>query len=159
MVVSCTDTLTGKKVAIKKISDVFDDHTTAKRILREVRLMRSINHPNILSLRDAMMPMDEVPDEVYLTTDLMYTDLQKVIKSEPLNDECQQFIMYQLMCGMAHLHASHIIHRDLKPANILLSRHWDLKICDFGLARMQQPDTKVDLCRALTECVVTQWYR
>jgi hypothetical protein len=160
MVVSCMDTRTGKQVAIKKVSQVFEDTQDARRILRELRLMRSISHPNILSLKDVMEPLEEDFNDLYLTTELMFTDLHKVVKSrQALSENQQQFIMYQLMCGLAHLHDSHIIHRDLKPANILLSMHCELKICDFGLARMQSTETRVDYRHGLTEYVVTRWYR
>jgi serine/threonine protein kinase len=122
--------------------------------------MRSIRHPCILSLRDVMELLKQEFDDIYITTELMGIDLRQLIKSrQPLSEDHQQFILYQLMCGLAHLHASNIIHRDLKPANILLSKNCDLKICDFGLARMQHTDDRLGSCMGLTECVVTQWYR
>jgi mitogen-activated protein kinase 1/3 len=156
-VVSCVDTLTGKHLAIKKISDVFADPQIAQKILRELRLMRCISHPNILSIKNILEPLEEKFDDVYITSDLMYTDLYKVLRNrQVLPENHQRYIMYQVMCGLAHLHASHIIHRDLKPGNILLSLHCEVKICDFGLARMQSTDQRTE---ELTQYVVTRWYR
>ncbi len=52
-----------------------------------------------------------------------------------------RFILYQILCGLKYLHSSNVIHRDLKPANILIScSDCTIKIADFGLARVVQPD-------------------
>ena len=82
MVVSALDTETGRKVAIKKIHDIFSSLEDAKRIVREVRILRSLHHPHIIRLRDAVPP-DETGhlSDVYLVTDLMPTDLHRVIYS------------------------------------------------------------------------------
>merc|ERR1719355_551709 len=55
-VVAADDVLTGKKVAIKKVANAFEDMIDAKRMLREVRLMRQFNHPNVVKLYDIMEP-------------------------------------------------------------------------------------------------------
>jgi len=52
-----------------------------------------------------------------------------------------------------------VLHRDLKPGNLLVNKNCDLKICDFGLARGVDPSQKGVQQAALTEYVVTRWYR
>jgi len=142
--------------AIKKMSGVFKSETTAKRSLREVRLLRHLNHENVLGLRDLMGPLD--CSDLYVVTDLMDVDLGKVIRSpQPLSDRHVQFFLYQLLRGVRYLHACNVLHRDLKPCNILVNENCDLKISDFGLSRgVSDEEGGSDL---MTEYVVTRWYR
>ena len=79
--------------------------------------------------------------DVYIVSDLMETDLHRVIYSrQQLTNEHIQFFLYQMMCGLNYIHSAEVLHRDLKPSNILLNANCDLKICDFGLARGLQSD-------------------
>jgi len=57
------------------------------------------------------------------------------------------------------VHAAKVLHRDLKPGNLLVNKNCDLKICDFGLARGFDPSKNKGQQAALTEYVVTRWYR
>uniref|UniRef100_A0A7S2RGM5 Mitogen-activated protein kinase n=1 Tax=Rhizochromulina marina TaxID=1034831 RepID=A0A7S2RGM5_9STRA len=156
MVVSAVDEKTGKRVAIKKVKGAFDDTTDAKRILREIRLMRVMNHSNILSLVNIIKPISlEHFEDVYIITELMSTDLQQIIFSKtPLNEDQTQWILYQCLCGLQYLHSASILHRDLKPSNLLVDiETCDVRICDFGLSRGEvNGGTKTDY-------VVTRWYR
>ena len=61
------------------------------------------------------------------------------------------------MRGLKYIHSANVLHRDLKPSNLLLNTTCDLKICDFGLARVADPDH--DHTGFLTEYVATRWYR
>ncbi len=136
------------------------DPLDAKRIAREIRLLRHFHHPNITKLTD--LPLPATPDfaDVYMVAEQMDTDLHRVIYSgQKLTEEHVQFFLYQLLCGIHHIHSANVIHRDLKPSNILLNENCDLKICDFGLARDMGSDTHKDLPSNLTEYVVTRWYR
>lgn len=66
--------------------------------------------------------------------------------------------MYQILRGLEYLHSKNVIHRDLKPRNILINGNCDLKLADFGLARLytKNDDSKI---AAMTEYVTTRWYR
>ena len=64
--------------------------------------------------------------------------------------------MYQLFKGLKYLHSANCLHRDLKPSNLLLNADSLLKICDFGLSRVDDLDTNSG---SYTEYVVTRWYR
>merc|ERR1719264_285225 len=156
-VCSFKDTRTGQKVAVKKITDAFHDLIDGKRILREVKLLRSFKHDNIISILDLYPPDHPDFDDIYIITDLMETDLHKVIYSKQvLNDEHHQYFSYQILRGLLYLHSANVVHRDLKPSNILVNKNCDVKICDFGLARGFGADEDDP---TLTDYVVTRWYR
>mmetsp|Transcript_20324 Transcript_20324/g.39902 ORF Transcript_20324/g.39902 Transcript_20324/m.39902 type:complete len:350 (-) Transcript_20324:430-1479(-) len=153
---SALDRATGEKVAIKKVPRAFDDLIDAKRILREIKLLRHFNHENIISMREILQPpsLDEFED-VYIISDLMETDLHRIIYSkQKLSDDHVQYFVYQMLRSLKYMHSAGVLHRDLKPSNLLLNSNCDLKVCDFGLARGVN-DEKLDL----TEYVVTRWYR
>ncbi|KAI3807334.1 hypothetical protein L1987_23260 [Smallanthus sonchifolius] len=147
---------TDEKVAIKKIHNTFDNRTDALRTLRELKLLRHLQHENVIALKDVMVPMQRTSfKDVYLVYDLMDTDLHQIIKSSQSlsNDHCQYFL-FQLLRGLKYLHSANILHRDLKPGNLLINANCDLKICDFGLARTNNGKDQF-----MTEYVVTRWYR
>lgn len=156
VVCSANNRRTNQKVAIKKVGNAFDDLIDAKRIVREIKLLRFFKHENIISLMDIIKPEAKTGyADIYIISDLMETDMHRVIYSrQDLTDEHIQYFMYQLLRGVLYMHSANVIHRDLKPSNLLLNKNCDLKICDFGLARgfEQENDFK-------TEYVVTRWYR
>lgn len=148
----------GKKVAVKKITDAFHDLIDGKRILREIRLLRFMNHDNILRIVDLYPPDHPDFDDIYIVTDVMETDLHRVIYSKQvLAEEHHQYFAYQILRGLLYMHSANVVHRDLKPSNILVNKDCDLKICDFGLARGLGLENDED--SQLTDYVVTRWYR
>ncbi|KAF1313430.1 Cmgc/mapk protein kinase, partial [Globisporangium splendens] len=163
VVIAASDQITGNSVAIKNIPKTFDDLVDAKRIVREIRLMRHLQHPNIVAVVDVMRPPSLTEfDDTYIVTDLMETDLHRVINSqETLSSDHIAYITYQLLCAIRYIHSAQIIHRDIKPSNILINRDCLVKICDFGLARGIEvaSDGGEMIDQALTEYVVTRWYR
>ena len=155
-VIAASDTDTGQALAIKNVPNAFNDLVDAKRILREIRLMRHMNHPNLVNLVDLIRPpsLKEFCD-VYIVTDLMETDLHRVIHSnQALSDEHIQYFLYQMLVALKYVHSAEVLHRDIKPSNILVNSDCDLKLCDFGLARGVQ-----GMDSGFTEYVVTRWYR
>jgi len=148
---------TDKKFAVKKITDAFHDLVDGKRILREVKLLRFMRHDNISCILDLYPPDHPDFDDIYIVTDLMETDLHRVIYSKQvLNEEHHQYFVYQVFRGLLYMHSANVVHRDLKPSNILVNKNCDLKICDFGLARGFGGDEDDP---SLTDYVVTRWYR
>ncbi|KAK7319889.1 hypothetical protein RJT34_04617 [Clitoria ternatea] len=147
---------TKEKVAIKKISNIFDNRVDALRTLREVMLLRHIRHDNVICLKDVMRARERTSfKDVYLVYELMDTDLHQIIKSsQPLSNDHCRFFIFQILRGLRHLHDANVLHRDLKPANLLVNANCDLKICDLGLARTCGVDGEF-----MTEYVVTRWYR
>ena len=88
---------------------------------------------------------------------LMETDLHKLLRSQKLSSDHICYFLYQILRGLKYIHSANVLHRDLKPSNILLNSNCDLKICDFGLARVSDPSQ--DHTGLLTEYVATRWYR
>ena len=95
-------------------------------------------------------------EDIYVVSELMETDLASIIKSsQPLTDDHCQFFLYQILRRLKYVHSAQVIHRDLKPRNLLVNANCDLKICDFGLARVKQFHRRFPM----NEYVCTRWYR
>ncbi|KAG0519349.1 hypothetical protein BDA96_09G256600 [Sorghum bicolor] len=159
VVAAAVDTQTGERVAIKKIVDVFDHVSDATRILREIKLLRLLRHPDLVEIKHIMLPPSRREfRDIYVIFELMESDLHQVIKAnDDLTAEHHQFFLYQLLRGMKYIHAASVFHRDLKPKNILANADCKLKICDFGLARVSFNDTPSAIF--WTDYVATRWYR
>ncbi|XAR68393.1 Mitogen-activated protein kinase [Bertholletia excelsa] len=159
VVASATDTHTGEKVAIKKINDVFEHVSDATRILREIKLLRLLRHPDIVEIKHIMLPPSRREfRDIYVVFELMESDLHQVIKAnDDLTPEHYQFFLYQLLRGLKYIHSANVFHRDLKPKNILANADCKLKICDFGLARVSFNDAPSAIF--WTDYVATRWYR
>jgi serine/threonine protein kinase len=160
-VVSAFDTKKGKKkkVAIKKIERTFEHHLYAKRTLREIKILRLLQHDNIIDIKTIIKPKSLKDfSEIYVVFEPMETDLGSIIKSDQeLTLDHVRFFMYQILRGMKYVHSAGILHRDLKPRNILVNSNCDLKIWDFGLARADIPDLYE--AGAMTDYIATRWYR
>ena len=156
-------TAASKKVAIKRMDQIFDDPTDAKRAYREMHILRHLRHPSIVHLSDVICNSIQNPmgnelllakpgpqsgrriDKkaiLYLIFEFVDTDLQKIIRSNQyLSMEHIQYVMFQILDGLHYIHLSNVIHRDLKPANILIScTDTTVKIADFGLSRVVGSD-------------------
>lgn len=152
---------TGEIVAIKKI-EPFDKTLFSLRTLREIKLLKHFNHENIISIFDIQKPASfESFNEVYIIQELMQTDLHRVIVTQDLTDDHIQYFIYQTLRAVKILHGSNVIHRDLKPSNLLLNSNCDLKVCDFGLARIDNGTNTngMEYNSGMTEYVATRWYR
>uniref|UniRef100_A0A8C0PP60 mitogen-activated protein kinase n=1 Tax=Canis lupus familiaris TaxID=9615 RepID=A0A8C0PP60_CANLF len=130
------------RVAIKKISP-FEHQTCCQRTLREIQILLCFCHENVI--------------DVYIVQDLMETDLYKLRKSQQLSNDHVCYFLYQILRGLKYIHSANVLHQDLKPSNLLINTTCDLKICDFGLAGIADPEH--DHTGFLTEYVATRWYR
>ncbi|SCV04053.1 LAMI_0H13058g1_1 [Lachancea mirantina] len=163
---------TGELVAIKKI-EPFERPLFCLRTLREIKLLRQFQHENIVSIFDIQRPASfALFNEVYIIQELMDTDLHRVLTTQTLSDDHVQYFLYQTLRALKSLHAAGVIHRDLKPSNLLVNANCDLKVCDFGLARIaprsagndsvtddeDHPDPAAAGAN-MTEYVATRWYR
>uniref|UniRef100_A0A8C9T614 Stress-activated protein kinase JNK n=1 Tax=Scleropages formosus TaxID=113540 RepID=A0A8C9T614_SCLFO len=154
IVCSALDTVLGIPVAVKKLSRPFQNQTHAKRAYRELVLLKCVNHKNIIRLLNVFTPQKSLEEfqDLYLVMELMDANLCQVIHMD-LDHERMSYLLYQILCGIRHLHSAGIIHRDLKPSNIVVKSDCTLKILDFGLARTACTNFM------MTPYVVTRYYR
>jgi len=157
MVVSAYDHTNQTRVAIKKITP-FEHQCFCQRTLREIKILSRFRHENIINIQEVLraQTIDQMKD-IYIVQCLMECDLYKLLRHQRLTDEHICYFLYQILRGLKYIHSANVLHRDLKPSNLLLNTNCDLKICDFGLARIADP-TK-DHSGLLTEYVATRWYR
>jgi serine/threonine protein kinase len=135
-----------RPVAIKMIrEDLVHDATTARRFLREARVLASFRHPRVVQLIDA----GHTPSGgLYLAMELLRgrTLDEELTQNGPLPLERACTIAWQLCDVLAAAERRGILHRDLKPANIVLEEPFDLvKVLDFGIAKSLVPDAETSL--------------
>lgn len=106
VVCSAIDTHTGGKVAIKKIHDIFEHISDAIRILREVKLLRLLRHPDIVEIKRIVLPPSKREfKDIYVVFELMESDLHQVIKAnDDLTREHYQFFLYQMLRALKYMH-------------------------------------------------------
>uniref|UniRef100_A0A8C7Q2S1 Stress-activated protein kinase JNK n=1 Tax=Oncorhynchus mykiss TaxID=8022 RepID=A0A8C7Q2S1_ONCMY len=114
-------------------------------------LMLPLQIIGLLNVFSPQKSLEEFAD-VYIVMELMDANLCQVIQME-LDHERLSYLLYQMLCGIKHLHNAGIIHRDLKPSNIVVKSDCTLKILDFGLARTAATGL------LMTPYVVTRYYR
>merc|ERR1719155_398186 len=119
-----------------------------------------MEHENVMRVTGLFVPHSLKDfEDIYVISELMETDLTSILKStQPLSDDHVQFFLYQVLRGMKYIHSAQVIHRDLKPRNLLVNSNCDLKICDFGLARVNFTEMEFRLAH-MTEYICTRWYR
>lgn len=128
---------TGEVVAIKK---VFQDKRYKNR---ELEIIKELNHPNVVKLRNYFYTTGDKMDEVYLNCVMEYVPdtLSRVIRSYAKSKTQMPMILvklysYQMLRSLAYIHAVGVCHRDIKPHNILMDPQTHvLKMCDFGSAK------------------------
>ncbi|XP_059649732.1 cell division control protein 2 homolog [Cornus florida] len=135
VVYKCRDFMTNATVALKRIFFRDEDEGVPSSVIREISLLKELDHGNIIRLLDVI----KNGAGVGLIFECMDLDLSKFIASYPEVAKDQQIIklfLYQILCGVAYCHSHKILHRDLKPKNLLIDiDNKVLKIADFGLAR------------------------
>ncbi|KAI9342559.1 kinase-like domain-containing protein [Obelidium mucronatum] len=134
-----TDLENKRKVALKiinKTSIKKPEHVT--RIKREVRILRLLNHPNIVKLYDVA----ETDKEIILSMEYIEGgELFDFIVANPrLNEKIARRIFRQIVSAVDYCHQSSVIHRDLKPENLLLDNDKNIKIIDFGFVNLYDPE-------------------
>ncbi|KAJ9067488.1 serine/threonine protein kinase, CMGC, CDC2/CDK sub [Entomophthora muscae] len=151
---------TSKVVALKRILMHNEKEGIPITAIREIKILKALSHPNILSLLDIIFVKGEQfgPNRasIYMVTPFMDHDLSGLIENPKVRFSLPQIKCYmkQLFEGIFYLHNNNILHRDIKTANLLINNDGILKVADFGLSRpCESPDAEY------TSCVVTRWYR
>lgn len=134
----------GMQVALKniKIFDVVDPKQRDK-CLKEVRLLQSLDHPNIIKYLNSFI----VDNELLIAIEWAERgDLKRIIKraqaEESVIEESRVWeYLFQMAGALQHMHERRIMHRDLKPANIMITADGSLKLGDLGLGRSLSSQT------------------
>ena len=125
---------TNEKVAIKFINKKRLTHTgDNERILNEIKIMTSLNHPNILKAFEVFE--DEINYYIVMERPDKGDLFNYICSKGRLSMEESSFIYYQIVNAIQYLHKNKIVHRDMKPENIMLTKDMIVKIGDFGLSK------------------------
>lgn len=160
---------TGKLVALKKIRTESQHDGFPVTALREIKLLQSLHHTNVVTLQEMVMrkgmkcyhsfaaSTDRLIGSMFLKFEYVEHDLVGLLHQTEftLLPEHIKSLAKQLCEGLAYIHSRSVLHRDLKTANLLVTSQGTLKLGDFGLARFFNKRKKADY----TNRVCTYWYR
>jgi len=136
-----TDTLLKRRVAIKMLNakHLARDKDAHFRLLREARAVSQINHPNIATVYDYGETSD---GRQFIVMEYVAGEpLSKLIQRKALNVKGAVEIIGGVAIALSEAHCRGIIHRDIKPSNIILSHRDEVKVLDFGLAKIIESET------------------
>ena len=161
---------TGSVVALKKILMHNEKDGFPITALREIKLLKQLDHVNILKLDEMAVerPRDtKKKPSMFMVTPYMDHDLSGLLENPAVHFTEPQIKCYmvQLLEGLKYLHENKILHRDMKAANLLINNRGILQIADFGLARPYEDEPPKpgqgggEATREYTCLVVTRWYR
>ncbi|KAL9623257.1 MAG: hypothetical protein Q9160_002364 [Pyrenula sp. 1 TL-2023] len=164
-------TKTGALVALKKILMHNEKDGFPITALREIKLLKQLDHVNVLKLEE--MAVDHPKGDrktrfgMFMVTPYMEHDLSGLLENPDVHFTVPQIKCYmlQLLEGVKYMHENKILHRDMKAANLLINNQGILQIADFGLARPYDDDPPKpgqgggEASRDYTTLVVTRWYR
>ena len=133
------DTALGRVVALKMLSaELGEDDEIAQRFRREAEAIGQLNHPHIVTVYD----LGEAEGHAFMAMELLEgEDLRSLIDRAgeiPLPDRVR--ILAQVAEGLGYAHTKKVVHRDVKPANIMVTTSGQVKLLDFGLARVTDRD-------------------
>jgi len=151
IVYKAINTETGQAVALKRIRLESEDEGVPCTAIREISLLKELDHENIVKLYEIVHETDKLT----LVFEFCDLDLKKYLDNHNgiISLTKLKSFLYQLCLGVAFCHKQRVLHRDLKPQNLLLKDDV-LKLADFGLARGFSVPV-----RNYSHEVVTLWYR
>ena len=175
IVYKATDKITNQVVALKKIRLETESEGVPSTAIREISLLKELEHPNVVSLLDVV----HADHKLYLVFEYLDKDLKKhmddseallrntdavidqsgdrskrIKRAGGLPENLTKSYLRQLLSGIAYCHTHRVLHRDLKPQNLLIDNRGNIKLADFGLARAFGIPV-----RCYSAEVVTLWYR
>lgn len=158
------DQETNELVALKKVRLEHEKEGFPITAVREIKILRQLNHKNIVNLREIVTDKQDALEfrkdkgSFYLVFEYMDHDLMGLLESGMVdfNEQNNASIMRQLLDGLNYCHKKNFLHRDIKCSNILMNNKGEVKLADFGLARLYNADNRE---RPYTNKVITLWYR
>lgn len=140
-------------VALKKIRMEGERDGFPVTAIREIKLLQSLRHPNVVNLQEVMVEKNDC----FMVFEYLSHDLTGLLNHPTFKLEAahKKHLAKQLFEGLDYLHRRGVLHRDIKAANILVSSEGQLKLADFGLARFYAKRKQLDY----TNRVITIWYR
>ncbi len=135
----------GRKVALKFLPPQLSrDQNALDRFLLEARTASALNHPNICTIY-AVETAEGENTQSFIAMELLEgQSLDQKLRTGPLPIDRLLDISIQLADALDAAHAKGIIHRDVKPANIFLSPRGQVKVLDFGLAKLTRPEVQME---------------
>ncbi|XP_055952206.1 cyclin-dependent kinase 12-like isoform X2 [Argiope bruennichi] len=155
---------TGQLVALKKVRLENEKEGFPITAVREIKILRQLNHKSIVNLMEIVTDKQDALDfckdkgAFYLVFEYMDHDLMGLLESGlvEFSEVHIASFMKQLLDGLRYCHLKNFLHRDIKCSNILMNNKGEIKLADFGLARLYNADDKT---RPYTNKVITLWYR
>lgn len=129
-------------VAIKMLGNqLVDNESVALRFMREARAVADLNHPNLVQV----FRVDRHEEQPYFVMEYVEGEsLKRLIQREDKMQPLRALqILKEVAAGLAAAHDKGVIHRDIKPENIMLTRYGGVKVVDFGIARVEEPGTRL----------------
>ncbi|KAM4622828.1 cyclin-dependent kinase 12 isoform 2-T2 [Discoglossus pictus] len=154
---------TGELVALKKVRLDNEKEGFPITAIREIKILRQLIHTSVVNMKEIVTDKQDALDfkkdkgAFYLVFEYMDHDLMGLLESGLVQfseDHIKSF-MKQLMEGLDYCHKKNFLHRDIKCSNILLNNSGQIKLADFGLARLYSSEES----RPYTNKVITLWYR
>ncbi|XP_044302872.1 cyclin-dependent kinase 12 isoform X3 [Varanus komodoensis] len=154
---------TGELVALKKVRLDNEKEGFPITAIREIKILRQLIHSSVVNMKEIVTDKQDALDfkkdkgAFYLVFEYMDHDLMGLLESGLVHfseDHIKSF-MKQLMEGLEYCHKKNFLHRDIKCSNILLNNSGQIKLADFGLARLYSSEES----RPYTNKVITLWYR
>uniref|UniRef100_A0ABK0L6L0 Cyclin-dependent kinase 12 n=1 Tax=Rattus norvegicus TaxID=10116 RepID=A0ABK0L6L0_RAT len=154
---------TGELVALKKVRLDNEKEGFPITAIREIKILRQLVHQSVVNMKEIVTDKQDALDfkkdkgAFYLVFEYMDHDLMGLLESGLVHfseDHIKSF-MKQLMEGLDYCHKKNFLHRDIKCSNILLNNSGQIKLADFGLARLYNSEES----RPYTNKVITLWYR
>ena len=137
VVYAAEDLTLGRRVALKFCSTGRDDEKLRASLLKEARAASSLSHPNIAHIYE----FEENPGgDPFIAMELVSgANLRHILRERPLSFDETLKVATGVASALAEAHLHGVIHRDIKPGNIQITSSGDVKVLDFGIARMPAP--------------------
>ncbi|XP_054671755.1 cyclin-dependent kinase 13 isoform X3 [Grus americana] len=155
---------TGEMVALKKVRLDNEKEGFPITAIREIKILRQLNHQSIINMKEIVTDKEDALDfkkdkgAFYLVFEYMDHDLMGLLESGLVhfNENHIKSFMRQLMEGLAYCHKKNFLHRDIKCSNILLNNRGQIKLADFGLARLYNSEESCILGELFTKKPIFQ---